>query len=207
MKWAQVALRWIWTIQWMKASSHWVEAPHQVQALHQALDVEWMGREEVVGGHACKDTLGNGSPVQTREKWPETIFSPVVLYYLLEPPKPTLKTGPHLKISKSHKNPHKTQYYAIQSKYLITVIKHAYRSQQDKIIERVKQLSASGNKAALAGDARCESPGKHGYYFYIGWVLKILNYTKMYFVSISLSGFSAKYCTYSFQGDATKEIR
>lgn len=33
-----------------------------------------------------------------------------------------------------------------------------------------------------------------------------MNYTNIYFVSISLSGYSAKYSTYSFQDDATKEI-
>lgn len=104
------------------------------------------------------------------------------------------------------KIPHKTQCYAIQSKYLIPVIEHTYRSQQDKIIERVKQLSASGNTFCFAGDARCDSPGKHSYYFYVGWVLNIMNYTNIYFVSISLSGYSAKYSTYSFQDDATKEI-
>ncbi|XP_076128204.1 uncharacterized protein LOC143109377 [Alosa pseudoharengus] len=73
--------------------------------------------------------------------------------------------------------PGKTQFYAIQSKYLIPVINHAYKGQQQKILERISQLSASGEKLEMCGDARCDSPG-----------------------------YSCKYSTYSFQDDATKEI-
>ncbi|XP_039645394.1 uncharacterized protein LOC120551889 [Perca fluviatilis] len=73
--------------------------------------------------------------------------------------------------------PGKTQFYSVQSKYLIPVINHAYKNQQDQVIERLKQLADTEEKIALAGDARCDSPG-----------------------------FSAKYSTYSFMDDATKEI-
>ncbi|XP_076120838.1 uncharacterized protein LOC143101426 [Alosa pseudoharengus] len=55
--------------------------------------------------------------------------------------------------------PGKTQFYAIQSKYLIPVINHAYKGQQQKILERISQLSASGEKLEMCGDARCDSPG------------------------------------------------
>ncbi len=57
--------------------------------------------------------------------------------------------------------PSETQYYHIQSNYLIPIINQAYQYQQQKIIERVTQLCASGNKANSCGDARCDSPGKH----------------------------------------------
>ncbi|XP_076132105.1 uncharacterized protein LOC143114408 [Alosa pseudoharengus] len=70
--------------------------------------------------------------------------------------------------------PGKTQFYAVQSKYLIPVINHAYKGQQQKILERISQLSASGQKLEMCGDARCDSPG-----------------------------YSCKYSTYSFQDDAT----
>ncbi|CAM4530108.1 unnamed protein product [Leuciscus chuanchicus] len=73
--------------------------------------------------------------------------------------------------------PKKTQYYSMQSIYLIPVIQQAYRDQHEKFMERLVQLSASGHKVELCGDARSDSPG-----------------------------FSSKYCTYSFQDDATKEI-
>ncbi|CAM4286793.1 unnamed protein product [Leuciscus chuanchicus] len=73
--------------------------------------------------------------------------------------------------------PKKTQYYSMQSIYLIPVIQQAYRDQHEKLMERLVQLSASGHKVELCGDARSDSPG-----------------------------FSSKYCTYSFQDDATKEI-
>lgn len=56
--------------------------------------------------------------------------------------------------------PGKTQFYAVQSKYLIPVINRTYKKQQDHIIERLKQPTAE-EKLALAGDARCDSPGKH----------------------------------------------
>lgn len=56
--------------------------------------------------------------------------------------------------------PGKTQYYNIQSKYLIPVINNAYKDKQQKIMERLTQLSASGQKIELCGDARCDSPGK-----------------------------------------------
>ncbi|KAK0146349.1 hypothetical protein N1851_014343 [Merluccius polli] len=42
--------------------------------------------------------------------------------------------------------PGKTWYYLIQSKYLIPVINNAYKDQQEKIMERLIQLSASGEK-------------------------------------------------------------
>ncbi|RXN33964.1 hypothetical protein ROHU_015222 [Labeo rohita] len=73
--------------------------------------------------------------------------------------------------------PSKSQFYAIQSKYLIPVTNHAYKGQQQKILERIFQLSAAGQKLEMCGDARCDSPG-----------------------------YSCKYSTYSFQDDATKEI-
>ena len=57
--------------------------------------------------------------------------------------------------------PGKTQFYSVQSKYLIPVINHAYKNQQDQVIERLKQLADTEEKIALAGDARCDSPGKH----------------------------------------------
>uniref|UniRef100_A0A8P4KRP4 Uncharacterized protein n=1 Tax=Dicentrarchus labrax TaxID=13489 RepID=A0A8P4KRP4_DICLA len=72
--------------------------------------------------------------------------------------------------------PGKTQYYNIQSKYLIPVINNAYKDQQQKIMERLTQLSASGQKIELCGDARCDSPGV-----------------------------SSKYSTYSFQDDTSQE--
>lgn len=56
--------------------------------------------------------------------------------------------------------PSRTQFYDIQTKYLIPVVNHAYKGQQEKILERITQLSASGNKLELCGDARCDSPGK-----------------------------------------------
>ncbi|XP_078020968.1 uncharacterized protein LOC117272855 [Epinephelus lanceolatus] len=73
--------------------------------------------------------------------------------------------------------PRQTQFYAIQSIYLIPVILYAYREQHDKLTEHLTQERASGRKIELCGDARCDSPG-----------------------------FSSKYSTYSFQDDATKEI-
>ncbi|XP_056099072.1 uncharacterized protein LOC130077763 [Rhinichthys klamathensis goyatoka] len=73
--------------------------------------------------------------------------------------------------------PAKTQYYNIQSAYLIPVVNYAYKDQQQKIMERLTQLSASGERIDLCGDARCDSPG-----------------------------FSSKYSTYSFQDDVSKEI-
>ncbi|XP_031136838.2 uncharacterized protein LOC116037199 [Sander lucioperca] len=73
--------------------------------------------------------------------------------------------------------PKKTQFYALQSSYLIPVIQEAYQTQHEQIIKRLIEHSNSGQKVELCGDARCDSPG-----------------------------FSAKYCTYSFQDDATKEI-
>ncbi|XP_048106674.1 uncharacterized protein LOC125299443 [Alosa alosa] len=72
--------------------------------------------------------------------------------------------------------PGKTQFYTIQSKYLIPVINRAYQNHQGCVIERLK-ITGTEEKVALAGDARCDSPG-----------------------------FSAKYSTYSFMDDATKEI-
>ena len=45
--------------------------------------------------------------------------------------------------------PGKTRYYLIQSKYLIPVINNAYKDQQEKIMERLIQLSASGEKIFL----------------------------------------------------------
>ncbi|XP_076130361.1 uncharacterized protein LOC143111991 isoform X5 [Alosa pseudoharengus] len=59
--------------------------------------------------------------------------------------------------------PGKTQFYAIQSKYLIPMINHAYKGQQLKILERISQLPASGQKLEMCGDAWCDSPGKHCY--------------------------------------------
>lgn len=56
--------------------------------------------------------------------------------------------------------PGKTQFYTIQSKYLIPVINRTYKKQQDRIIESLKQPTESEYKVALAGDARCDSPGK-----------------------------------------------
>ncbi len=57
--------------------------------------------------------------------------------------------------------PSRSQFYAIQSKYLIPAIHDEYKAQQDIIIEHVKQLTASGQKVELGGDARCDSPGMH----------------------------------------------
>ena len=59
--------------------------------------------------------------------------------------------------------PSKSQYYAIQSKYLIPAVNDAYNAQIDKNIEHVRELSASGQKVDLGGDARCDSPGMHNY--------------------------------------------
>lgn len=56
--------------------------------------------------------------------------------------------------------PSRTQFYEVQSKYLIPVVNHAYKGQQEKILERISQLPASGKKLELCGDARCDSPGK-----------------------------------------------
>lgn len=57
--------------------------------------------------------------------------------------------------------PSETQFYSIQTKYLIPVINQAYKDQQEQLIEQVTQVCASGKKAELCGDARCDSPGKH----------------------------------------------
>ncbi|CAL8315387.1 unnamed protein product [Arctogadus glacialis] len=54
--------------------------------------------------------------------------------------------------------PSKSQYHAIQSKYLIPAVNDAYKAQQDNNIEHVRELSASGQKVDLGGDARCDSP-------------------------------------------------
>lgn len=57
--------------------------------------------------------------------------------------------------------PSASQFFAMQSKYLIPAVNNAYRDQEVKIMERLRQQSASGNKVELCGDARCDSPGKH----------------------------------------------
>lgn len=57
--------------------------------------------------------------------------------------------------------PAKTQYYNLQSKYLVPVINNAYKNQQGRIIERLKDNTDTTEQVALAGDARCDSPGKH----------------------------------------------
>ena len=67
--------------------------------------------------------------------------------------------------------PGKTQYYLIQSN-LIPVINNAYKDQQEKIMARLIQLSASGKKMELCGDARCDSPGKYVHKLNIGLTIK-----------------------------------
>ncbi|CAL8282091.1 unnamed protein product, partial [Boreogadus saida] len=47
----------------------------------------------------------------------------------------------------------KSQYHAIQSKYLIPAVNDAYKAQQDNNIEHVRELSASRQKVDLGGDA------------------------------------------------------
>lgn len=71
--------------------------------------------------------------------------------------------------------PSKSQFYAIQSKYLIPVTNHAYKGQQQKILERIFQLSAAGQKLEMCGDARCDSPGKHCYSSDFGLLSNIHN--------------------------------
>ncbi|KAJ8333729.1 hypothetical protein SKAU_G00410480 [Synaphobranchus kaupii] len=73
--------------------------------------------------------------------------------------------------------PQKTQYYAIQSTYLIPVINFAYKENQQQLMTRLKHDQTAEKRLELCGDARCDSPG-----------------------------YSAKYSTYSFMHDLTKEI-
>jgi len=49
----------------------------------------------------------------------------------------------------------------MQSVYLIPVIQQGYIDKHEKLIERLVQLCASGQKVELCGDARSDSPGKH----------------------------------------------
>ena len=55
--------------------------------------------------------------------------------------------------------PQKTPYYSIQSAYLIPVFHAAYKDQQKKLIERLIQRSADGQRIDLCGDGRSDSPG------------------------------------------------
>ncbi|XP_057693123.1 uncharacterized protein LOC130916425 isoform X1 [Corythoichthys intestinalis] len=72
--------------------------------------------------------------------------------------------------------PRKTTFYSLQSTYLIPVIEHAYQEHHEDIMRRMKLLSLGGG-ISIRGDGRSDCPG-----------------------------FSAKYTTYSFMSDKTKEI-
>lgn len=52
--------------------------------------------------------------------------------------------------------PKPTQFYSIQSTYLVPVIQYAYKDQHDKILVRLRGI---GKSVDLCGDARCDSPG------------------------------------------------
>lgn len=52
--------------------------------------------------------------------------------------------------------PNEAHFDRIQKMYLVPIIQHSYKSQQDKIMERLTNLCASGKKAELCGDARCD---------------------------------------------------
>ncbi|KAK0132604.1 THAP domain-containing protein 4 [Merluccius polli] len=72
--------------------------------------------------------------------------------------------------------PKKTTFYSLQSTYLIPVIEYAYRDHHEDIMRNL-QLQTVGGGISICGDGRSDSPG-----------------------------FSAKYTTYSFMSDETKEI-
>ncbi|KAK0156598.1 THAP domain-containing protein 4 [Merluccius polli] len=70
----------------------------------------------------------------------------------------------------------KKTFYSLQSTYLISVIESAYRDHHKEIMRNL-QLQTVGGGISICGDGRSDSPG-----------------------------FSAKYTTYSFMSDETKEI-
>lgn len=72
--------------------------------------------------------------------------------------------------------PKKTTFYSLQSTYLIPVIEYAYRDHQNEIMANLHLQTIAGG-IAVCGDGRSDSPG-----------------------------FSAKYTTYSFMNDETKQI-
>lgn len=72
--------------------------------------------------------------------------------------------------------PKKTTFYSLQSTYLIPVIEYAYQDHHKELMRNL-QLQTIGGGISICGDGRSDSPG-----------------------------FSAKYTTYSFMSDETKEI-
>ncbi|XP_056457818.1 uncharacterized protein LOC130391621 [Gadus chalcogrammus] len=71
----------------------------------------------------------------------------------------------------------KSQYYSIQSDYLIPVVHFAYKDHHENLIRRLIRQKAEGESIELCGDARSDSPG-----------------------------YSCKYYTYSFQLLSSNEI-
>lgn len=72
--------------------------------------------------------------------------------------------------------PKKTTFYNLQSTYLIPVIEHAYHDHHKQIMRNL-QIQTLGGGLSISGDGRSDSPG-----------------------------YSAKYTTYSFMNNETKEI-
>ncbi|XP_056100392.1 uncharacterized protein LOC130078757 [Rhinichthys klamathensis goyatoka] len=73
--------------------------------------------------------------------------------------------------------PHKSNYYSIQSSYLIPVIAEEYKKQEDTIRARLICQTLDGEGVQICGDGRSDSPGH-----------------------------SCKYTTYSFMDDSTNQI-
>ena len=87
-------------------------------------------------------------------------------------------------------------FFYLQSSILHRVIWMVWCFSQKKEISRVHELKESGQKTAVAGDGRFDSPG---------FKKKITRWIYFYF-SVLFSGFSAHYCTYSLQSLTTKKI-
>lgn len=54
----------------------------------------------------------------------------------------------------------KSQYYSIQSHYLIPEVHFAYKTHHENIIKRLLRQKAEGASIELCGDARSDSPGE-----------------------------------------------
>lgn len=63
----------------------------------------------------------------------------------------------------------KTQYYSIQSNYLIPVIHFAYKDHHNNLIRRLMRAKTEGESIELCGDARTDSPGEYFFFNTIGW--------------------------------------
>lgn len=50
--------------------------------------------------------------------------------------------------------PKKTQYYAVQSAYLIPVVQEAYTEMQEELLTYMREMSSAGAKFDVCGDAR-----------------------------------------------------